>query len=236
MEAQLIKETMTLYHGSDKIIRHPHYRGGKPYNDYGYGFYCTEHADLAREWSVDLGRDGFLNRYVFRTAGLQVLELNSGDYTILHWLAILLENRRFPVYSPLAVQAKQYLTECFRTPYREADVIIGYRADDSYFAFAMDFLNGTISVRQLENAMRLGKLGEQVVLRSARAFEQIEFADYEEVMSREWYPKRAGRDHKARKDYFRTDRDSWRKGELYITRILDEEIKEDDARLQRIVY
>ena len=43
---------------------------------------------------------------------------------------------------------------------------IGYRADDSYFSFASDFINGAISYRQLCNAMCLGKLGQQFVLKS----------------------------------------------------------------------
>ena len=32
----------TIYHGSDHIIEKPQYGYGKPYNDYGVGFYCTE--------------------------------------------------------------------------------------------------------------------------------------------------------------------------------------------------
>ena len=32
----------------------------------------------------------------------------------------------------------------------EYDLIIGYRADDSYFRFAEDFLNNSISVEKLE--------------------------------------------------------------------------------------
>ncbi|MBR2627880.1 MAG: DUF3990 domain-containing protein, partial [Peptococcaceae bacterium] len=40
--------------------------------------------------------------------------------------------------------------------------MIGYRADDSYFSFANAFLNNTLSLRQLEKAMMLGKHGEQV--------------------------------------------------------------------------
>ena len=42
----------TLYHGSKDIIEHPRYGAGKPYNDYGRGFYCTESLDLAKEWAV----------------------------------------------------------------------------------------------------------------------------------------------------------------------------------------
>lgn len=45
-----------LYHGSSSIIRKPVFGFGKPYDDYGSGFYCTEVLDLAKEWSVDEGR------------------------------------------------------------------------------------------------------------------------------------------------------------------------------------
>lgn len=37
---------------------------------------------------------------------------------------------------------------------------------DSYFSFAEDFLNNAISVSKLSKAMKLGNLGEQIVLKS----------------------------------------------------------------------
>ena len=227
---------LNIYHGSENIIEKPYYGGGKPYNDYGRGFYCSETPDAAREWSVGAGRDGIMNKYLLDTDGLAVLHLNNGNYTILHWLGILLQNRRFPLNSPLAREAVRYITEKFPVPYERSDIIIGYRADDSYFSFASDFVNGTISVRQLEEAMHLGRLGEQVVLKSRESFERIRFDGYELVKASEWYPKKEKRSLEARKKYFTSDRNEWHKGELYITTIPDQEIGEDDARIQRIVY
>ena len=229
-------QTITLYHGSPRIIEAPFYGGGKPYNDYGQGFYCTESLELAREWSVDAGQDGFANQYELETEGLDILHLNNGNYTILHWLTILLENRLFPLTSPLAKEARAYLLKHFHVPYRKKDLIIGYRADDSYFSFAADFVNGTISVEQLTSAMYLGKLGEQIVLKSRKCFQRLHFSGYEPVDSAVWFPKKRERDEKARKQYFSSDRMTWKKGELYITRILEEEIKPGDERIQRIIY
>ncbi len=60
---------MTLYHGSEHIIESPTPRGSKPYNDYGYGFYCTSHKDMAMEWSVENDRDGFCNTYQLDCSG-----------------------------------------------------------------------------------------------------------------------------------------------------------------------
>ena len=117
---------------------------------------------------------------------MTILDLNAPGYTMLHWLTILLENREFDTSAPLAAEAKEYLMNTFHLDYKSADIIIGYRADDSYFSFASDFINGAISYRQLCNAMRLGKLGQQFVLKSKAAFEQLEFLGYETADSKEW--------------------------------------------------
>lgn len=221
-----------IYHGSDHIIEHPKFGFGKAYNDYGIGFYCTENPLMAKEWSVGLDHNGYANRYQIEMSELTVLDLNAKSFTMLHWLTILLENRVFDISAPLAAEAKQYLIRNFRPDYQSADIIIGYRADDSYFSFASDFLNGTIAYRQLCNAMRLGKLGQQFVLKSKKAFDSLMFLDYEIVDNREWYKKKAFRDETARRQYFDAERNQRKKGDLYITAILDEEIKPNDPRLR----
>ncbi len=221
---------MILYHGSEHIIEKPEYHGGRKNNDYGYGFYCTEYLDMAREWSVAPDRTGIMNIYEFSMDDLSVLNLN--EYSILTWLSVLLQNRVFQLNTPLAREAYAYLTEEFDIDYGSYDVIIGYRADDSYFSFAQDFVNGTISVAQLRKAMQLGNMGNQIVLISRQSYDHIRYTGYEEVDSSIWYPKRKARDDKARKDYHSTDKNGYIRGDIYITRILDEEMKKDDARLQ----
>jgi len=221
-----------LYHGSEHIIEQPEYGRGKRYNDYGQGFYCTKNIELAKEWGVDDMHDGYANAYRFLTDGMKVLNLNSKDYCILHWMSVLIENREFDAPSVLAKEAKGYLKERFSVDYEAADVIIGYRADDSYFSFAQDFLNGTISYRQLGNAMHLGKLGEQVVLKSRKAFEKLQFEGAERALREEWLTRKKLRDAVARHQYLDEERNRRMKGDLYITQILDEEIREDDPRLR----
>ncbi|MCD7819457.1 MAG: DUF3990 domain-containing protein [Lachnospiraceae bacterium] len=222
----------TIYHGSTKIVKTPVFHGGKPYNDYGYGFYCTESVGMAKEWGTDRDCDGYANIYKMNCDGLSILDLNSPKYTILHWLEILLENRIFEEPSGLAAEAKSYLASNFALDYESADIIIGYRADDSYFSFAQDFINGTISYRQLNEAMHLGKLGQQFVLKSEESFNHIEFSGYELAENGIWYAKKIDRDRAARREYFHTDKNKWQRGDLYITQILDEEMKPDDPRLR----
>lgn len=223
---------MILYHGSNKIIKKPIFGYGKKYNDYGIGFYCTEHLDMAKEWGVDRDRNGYATIYEINMSGLKVLNLNDSSYCILHWLAILLENRTFEIPSALALEAKDYLLKNFLINYENYDIIIGYRADDSYFSFAQDFLNGTISYRQLKNAMMLGKLGQQIVLKTEQAFHQITYIGYEIADNNQWFPKKEMRDRLARREYFNHERNKRQKGDIYITQILDEEMKSDDPRLR----
>lgn len=222
----------TIYHGSKDIIKKPTFGYGKPYNDYGLGFYCTESLDMAKEWGAGADQDGYANCYSIDCTGLTFLDLNSENLCILHWLAILLENREFTVHAGLALEAKEYILSTFSIDYKNYDIIIGYRADDSYFSFAQDFISGTISYRQLNNAMHLGKLGQQFVLKSKEAFHRIVFEDYEIAESKEWYAKKRYRDQAARREYFNLERNRRQRGDLYITQILDEEMKPGDERLQ----
>ena len=190
-----------IYHGSDHIIEQPQFGEGKPYNDYGRGFYCTEHAELAKEWACAADSDGYANHYQLDYSGLSVLNLNAPEYNILNWLAILLENRKFNVADGLPQRAKTYLQENFKVDYKKYDVIIGYRADDSYFSYAGDFVNGTLSLADLSEAMRLGKLGEQVVLKSKKAFDSLTFVEAVRALRQEYFTKYKTRDEEARARY-----------------------------------
>ena len=86
---------MIVYHGSEKIIEVPKYNGSKRSNDYGYGFYTTESIELAKEWACANDHDGFANSYELDLDNLSVLNLNSSDYNILNWLAILTRYRTY---------------------------------------------------------------------------------------------------------------------------------------------
>ena len=92
---------IALYHGSETIVKQPIYGEGKIYNDYGRGFYCTESLELAKEWACTESRDGYANEYELELEGLNVLNLSSDEYTILHWLALLLVYRIVRISTPL---------------------------------------------------------------------------------------------------------------------------------------
>ncbi|MCD7724597.1 MAG: DUF3990 domain-containing protein [Clostridiales bacterium] len=220
---------MILYHGSKEIVQNPIYGKGKTTNDYGSGFYLTPEYELGCEWSASSDMDGYVNEYEFNANNLTVLNLNDKQYSILHWLAMLVQNRSFGTTSSLMQEAKDYLIKNFSIDKAPYDYIVGYRADDSYFSFARDFLSSTISLQKLAEAMKLGRLGIQYVLISPKAFDNISFIKADQVNHTIYYSKRMVRDEKARKDYI-TTRSNAAQG-LYMLNILQENILPDDKRL-----
>lgn len=220
-----------LYHGSPEIIETPVFGKRKSYNDYGKGFYCTQHIELAKEWACTEGVDGYANRYEIETNNLKILNLSDEQYTILHWLALLMKNRKGRLSTPIMKRGKEYLLEHYLLDISGYDVIIGYRADDSYFSFAKSFVNNAISLKQLGNAMRLGKLGEQFVLKSQKAFDAIKFLDYTVADNTEYYFKRKTRDDEARAAYYKELENEDLDG-IFMRDIIREEIKPNDPRLR----
>lgn len=224
---------MRLYHGSVSMIENPVFGQGKRYNDYGLGFYCTQDLEMAKEWSCGEDHDGYANEYEIDLNGLKVLNLNDPQYNILNWLTVLIKNRTFRLTNPIAKDAKEYLIENFSVQTDQYDVIIGYRADDSYFSFAEDFLNNAISVKKLSKAMRLGNLGEQVVLITEKAFNRVRFVEAHAASRSKYYVLKSKRDRAARDEYLHSDRrPSYSPDELYVLDIMRQGVKADDARLR----
>ena len=225
---------MKIYHGSPMEIPKPLLSKGKPNNDYGRGFYCTEDVEMAREWACK-GKEppGFANAYELFVDELSILNLSAPGYTILNWIAVLLANRTFDLDSDIALEVRDYLIANFMPPVLESDVVIGYRADDSYFSYADSFVNNALSVRRLDEALHLGRLGEQVALRTERAFENLTYLGLERVSWEEYHPRYVARDSDARSQW----RDTVKKGrraadDIFAIDIIRRNLRHGDPILQ----
>lgn len=224
---------ITIYHGSEKIVEKPIFGGGRKNNDFGLGFYCTASKELAKEWAVSNLYDGIFNCYTLNSEYLNILNLNSSDYSILNWIAVLVEHRVFSIKNPVARRAKRYLLDNFSINVNAFDLIIGYRADDSYFDYAESFLNNAISVEQLARAMKLGKLGEQIVIKSKFAFSKLKYEGYDIANKGRYYVFRKDRNDEANKLYMEMLEEE--SDGLYIQDIIRGGIKNDDPRIPRNV-
>lgn len=224
-------QLITIYHGSEKNVENPVFGAGRKNNDFGLGFYCTASEELAREWAVSSLRDGFSNRYTLDTEYLNILNLNRPDYTVLNWIAVLVEHRLFSIKTPVARRAKRYLIDHFSVNVNAFDLVIGYRADDSYFDYAESFLNNGISVEQFARAMRLGRLGEQIVIKSRFAFSKLKYEGFDIVQRDHYYVLRKARDDEAGRLYLEMLEEE--SDGLYIQDIMRGGIQNDDPRIPR---
>lgn len=222
---------MRLFHGSNEIIEKPRFGFGKATNDYGRGFYCTEHMELAREWACPKMADGFVNSYELDFTGLAILDLNDPGLSVLHWLCLLVQNRPVRLDSPVEVAGANWLKAHYSIDTEPYDVIRGYRADDSYFSFVRAFLANGISFEQLSRAMRLGNLGEQIMVKSEKAFNSLAFDGYEVVPWDVYNVRRRKRDEEARAEFKREAANPAADG-LFMIDIVRGKMEADDARLR----
>lgn len=129
------------------------------------------------------------------------MNLTQANYSILHWLALLNENRRPAITTAVGLEGAQYLHNKYLPDIRDADIIIGNRADDSYFSFVRSFLNNEITLEQLERAMKLGELGIQIMIKSQKAFNQLTYQGFEVTDGDIYFSKRKKRDEEARNSF-----------------------------------
>ena len=207
-----------IFHGSSRIIERPSFQFGNPHNDYGQGFYCTKSLELAKEWACQKNTDGFANCYELRDENLSILDLSH--FTILHWISILMQNRIFSPKSPLGKQNLNFLISRYSLPYNKYDLIIGYRANDSYFSFASDFLENIIPIQALATSLQLGSLGMQIVLKSQKAFENLLFINAEKANHATYYEHYKNRDSNARKAYLENLRYQKPEDAIYLIDII----------------
>ena len=214
-----------IYHGSDKIIKEPQLGFGNIHNDYGLGFYCCSNKELAKEWAAKRTGHGYINTYRIRDDRLKILDLTKPPYNnILTWVALLMHNRQ------LSSQTKEnypreleYLEKKYLIAVSQFDVVIGYRADDSYFHFPEAFIRSEITLESLEIIFHSGNLGKQYVLISKRAFSLLKFIEYEEAFekSKEDYYSRKNTADRAFSDLLIKDRYS--KGTRIRDMVMDNE-------------
>ena len=199
-----------IYHGSEFIIEKPEYLKGNIHNDYGLGFYCCTNKDLSKEWAAKRTGHGYINKYIIRDDRLKILDLTKPPFNdVLFWTALLMHNRELSddLRNNYPLELK-YLEENYLINVKEYDVVIGYRADDSYFHFPEAFVRSEITLESLNKIFHAGELGKQYVIISQRAFNLLKFIDYEEAFeqSREDYYKRKRGADKVFTDLLAADR------------------------------
>ena len=180
---EMAERTITLFHGSDHVVRQPVHLGGKADNDYGNGFYTTEYEDRARSWAVLNGNPdkSVVNVYELDNHDLNILDLN--EHGVLVWIAEVAANRG--TEQAAAAMVADRLIEAYKVDTEGYDIIKGYRADDSYTQVLEAFLLNQINIYEVKRLFYKGSLGNQIFLRSPEAFHHIKWIDAYMVVAQE---------------------------------------------------
>ncbi|MGM9934124.1 DUF3990 domain-containing protein [uncultured Clostridium sp.] len=156
---------MIVYHGSEKRIENPCYKGSRKGTDFGPGFYCTENIFMAKSWCA-LRNGQYINKYDLDLSGLKIKEYNLD----IEWLLFVCSNR-----SNLDINIKS----------SDYDVIIGPTADDKLYRTVQNFLDNVYSVDETLNILNCMKIDRQINLISQKALGNLKFLGVEELTLKE---------------------------------------------------
>lgn len=170
---------MKIYHGSKVVIKEPNFKGSSELNDYGPSFYLTKDLEAAKSWACKNDSVGVVNEFEIRDQSfnsLKILDLtNKTKFSVLNWMAILMHFRQLDTSFIKNNELTLNWLKKYYIDVNEYDVIIGFRADDSYFRFPLRFISNDLAFEDLEDVFLSGELGVQYAFMSQRAIKMLKF-------------------------------------------------------------
>ena len=143
--SQDLKGSITVYHGSTYLIEDIDVNKGKPYKDFGRGFYVTEnrtHAEklALRNKRIEIERsknmcEAYLYTYEFCTANLSGFKVKVFEEPDFEWVQFVLANRKS------------------RKSVYDYDIVMGPTADDDTMVVINAYLDGLYGAIGSEEAL-----------------------------------------------------------------------------------
>lgn len=159
---------MKLYHGSSLEIQEPDIGRSRIDIDFGPGFYLTDDRRMASKWACSKS-ESVLNAYNLDMSELKVKELALNE----EWLHYVMGNRTGSREEYPTFDDKGY------------DVIIGATADDKLFNIIDMYNDGLISTENAIKVMNCMNYSKQVVLKTQKAIDKLEFLYSHELYGQE---------------------------------------------------
>jgi len=167
---------MTLYHGSDQIIKTPELRSPTRTLDFGAGFYTTTNKEQAVNFAVKVftrsirkgnaPKGKFISVYEADYENmkkeLDILHFKSADET---WLDFVMANRRN------TYNGKKY------------DIIYGPVANDTIYRTLIAYENGVLSAEDTIARLKVRQLFDQMTFTSERSLSFLKYSDSIEVQN-----------------------------------------------------
>lgn len=159
---------MKLYHGSDVLVSQPDLTKGKPYKDFGRGFYLSDTKEQALEMAArivnraDRGAMPIVSTYEFDESAMadSSLKIKRFDTYSEEWAEFVLHNRDRKMPQPI----------------HTFDIVYGPIADDSVVRQMRRFELGDITLDELMRELKYPqKITFQYFFGSEKALERLHF-------------------------------------------------------------
>ena len=144
---------MELFHGSNVVVDQPKIITDGYYNDFGYGFYCTNLEKQAKRWALVKQHGHVVNVY---------------DY---------LENKSLNtlVFDEMTDEWLDFVVACRQGIKHDYDMVEGPMADDTIWNYVDDFTRGEISRTAFWELVKFKYPTHQIVFCSEKALKQLHF-------------------------------------------------------------
>ena len=143
---------MTLYHGSDIVVKNPLAKAGRRNLDFGRGFYLTNLRGQAESWAqVIASRKGRNNIPI-----LDIYEFNE----------TLVGNYRYKKFESYNLEWLEYVIDCRQggTMQEAYDIVEGGVANDNVIDTVEDYEKGIITAEQALGQLRYKKVNHQICI------------------------------------------------------------------------
>ena len=165
---------MTIYHGSDQIIKSPELRSSARTLDFGSGFYTTTNKEQAETFAVkvynrsiragETPKGRFISIYEADYEAMQnELDILRFESPNEEWFDFVIANRRS------VWQGEKY------------DIIYGPVANDTIYRTLIAFETGELSKQETIARLKVRELFNQITFTSKRAISFLRFIDFTEV-------------------------------------------------------
>lgn len=159
---------MKLYHGSNIVVAHPEITKGKPFKDFGRGFYLSDELVQAVEMAervvsrADSGQTPVVSSYEFDESALTdgTLKVKCFETYTEEWAEFVLHNRDRKMQQPI----------------HDYDIVYGPIADDGVVRQMRRYELGDITLKELMKELQYPpKITFQYYFGSEKALEKLRF-------------------------------------------------------------
>lgn len=174
------------YHGSNTIIQMPDLSKSREDIDFGVGFYLTEDYSMAAKWACKKN-NSICNKYNLNLDGLAVYEFVLDK----EWLDFVTANRNEEIEK--------------NNKFEKYDILIGAIADDRLYNTIEMYENGFLPASKAIEIMNCMDYGKQIVLKTQKAIDNLEFLGYEKISGERKYNFKEQYRNEKREAFARTE-------------------------------